>query len=109
MNTVPVWIVGESRSGKTTHLIEQLQHFRDRLTPSSQLTSSTALIFAANSQNRMKLADRIWEIIAGNIAFYSTTTLGFFQDEVILFWPLLVQGKINIMVGCVTHAPYERL
>ncbi|MGB3404313.1 MAG: recombinase family protein [Microcoleaceae cyanobacterium] len=92
MNTVPIWIIGESRSGKTTHLIEQLQRFDKHLTPSSQILPQTALIFAANSQNRMKLADRIWETTAGNIAFHSTTPLGFFQDEVILFWPLLVES-----------------
>jgi hypothetical protein len=92
MNAIPVWIIGESRSGKTTYLIEQLQRDRHRLTSSSPLTSSTALIFAANSQNRMKLADQIWEITAGKIAFHSTTPLGFFQDEVILFWPLLVES-----------------
>jgi hypothetical protein len=90
--TVPTWIVGESRSGKTTHLIEQLQRFSHRLPPQSQAIAPTALIFAANSQNRIKLADQIWEVTEGNIAFHSTTPLGFFQDEVILFWPLLVES-----------------
>ena len=92
MVTIPVWIIGESRSGKTTHLIEQLQRFHKHITPSSQAIASTALIFAANSQNRIKLADQIWENTAGKIGFHSTTPLGFFQDEVILFWPLLVQS-----------------
>jgi hypothetical protein len=84
---VPIWIVGETRSCKTTYLIEQLQRFsdtadatlRERLPPQSQAIAPTALIFAANSQNRIKLADQIWEITAGKIAFHSTTPLGFFS------------------------------
>ncbi|MGB3534449.1 MAG: recombinase family protein [Microcoleaceae cyanobacterium] len=92
MVTIPIWIIGESRSGKTTYLIEQLQRFNDELTPSSQFTSPTVLIFAANSQNRIKLADQIWQTTAEKLAFRSTTPLGFFEDEVILFWPLLVES-----------------
>ena len=58
---------------------------------SRPLTGTTTLIFAANSDNRMVLAERLTAIPQGQYSFYSTTPLGFFQDEVILFWPLLVE------------------
>ena len=97
MVTVPLWIVGKSRSGKTTRLIEQLIRWQSQIPPQSSedsllLTQPTALIFAANSQNRIALADQIWQTTDTNLSFDSTTPLGFFQDEVILFWPLLIQS-----------------
>ncbi len=97
MVTVPLWIIGKSRSGKTTRLIEQLIRWQHQTPPQSSqdsllFTQPTALIFAANSQNRIALADQIWQTTDTNLSFHSTTPLGFFQDEVILFWPLLVQS-----------------
>ena len=53
------------------------------------------LVFAATGDNRMDLADRIAEATQGRDRFDSTTPLGFFQDEVVLFWPLLVQ-QLNL-------------
>jgi hypothetical protein len=48
-------------------------------------------VFAATGDNRIELADRIVTITRGRSPFDSTTPLGFFQDEVVLFYPLLVQ------------------
>lgn len=64
---------------------------RGKVAPSRPLTGTTTLIFAANSDNRMVLAERLIATPQGQYSFYSTTPLGFFQDEVILFWPLLVE------------------
>ncbi len=103
-----LWITGGSRSGKTTRLIElfcewtpllgtlpnpnqpQGKKKRQRqLNP--QPVATTTLIFAANGDNRIALVERLTATPQGQYSFYSTTPLGFFQDEVILFWPLLVE------------------
>jgi hypothetical protein len=49
------------------------------------------LVFAANGDNRIDLADRLADATQGQYRFVSSTPLGFFQNEVILFWPLLMQ------------------
>ena len=112
-----VWIVGPSRSGKTARLVDQFctwvqtdkrpyQFYtrnRVRNVKSSELRSSlpqrlnleqtepAVLVFAANDDNRRELADRIVAATQGKYPVRSKTPLGFFQDEVILFWPLLIQ------------------
>ena len=50
------------------------------------------LVLAANGDNRLDLADRIAEATSGQHSFHSTTPLGFFEDEVVLFWPLLIRS-----------------
>lgn len=103
-----VWIIGPSRSGKTTRLVTQfctwVESVRDRQqqlytqhkgvrTPQRLLQQSepAVLVFAANDDNRRELADLIVESTQGKYPIHSKTPLGFFQDEVILFWPLLIQ------------------
>jgi len=49
------------------------------------------LVFAANDDNRRNLAERLTMAIQGRYPIFSKTPLGFFQDEVILFWPLLIE------------------
>ncbi|ERT08074.1 hypothetical protein M595_1930 [Lyngbya aestuarii BL J] len=109
MGALSVWITGKTRSGKTTRLIEQfgnwsLDHQSDLISTVPPISKSkaalqqrqpqrvTALILAANSDNRLILLDRIWETRPELSAFHSTTPLGLLQDEVTLFWPLLVQS-----------------
>jgi hypothetical protein len=53
------------------------------------------LVFAANDDNRRELADRIVAATEGKYPVRAKTPLGFFQDEVILFWPLLIQ-RLNL-------------
>jgi len=113
-----VWIVGPSRSGKTTRLVEQfctwvqreldvrdsfytrrqMQKVQGSLERSSlpqrlnlEQTEPAVLVLAANDDNRRELADRIVAATQGKYPVRSKTPLGFFQDEVILFWPLLIQ------------------
>ena len=57
--------------------------------------SPTVLVFAANDDNRRDLADRLAAAIKGRSPVLSKTPLGFFQDEVMLFWPLLIQ-RLNL-------------
>ena len=109
-----IWIVGSSRSGKTTRLINQFNvwmqnknHVLEKLyTQGSQHSNSVRinnylhihqtlpgfLVLAANNENRRRLSDKIIAATQGKYPVRSQTPLGFFQDEVILFWPLIVKS-----------------
>ncbi|MCV3213726.1 recombinase family protein, partial [Plectonema radiosum NIES-515] len=109
-----LWIVGASRSGKTARLVKQFcnwvqtenpnqelfytkkpepqKNFRRQQHPSLQQTEPAVLVFAANDDNRRQLADRIVTSTQGKYPVRAKTILGFFQDEIILFWPLLIQS-----------------
>jgi hypothetical protein len=56
-----------------------------------QQSEPAVLVLAANDDNRRELADSIVAATAGKYPIRAKTPLGFFQDEVILFWPLLIQ------------------
>lgn len=87
-----VWITGPTRSGKTTQLVETFCQWSAEASPSSQIYPlPPILVFAATGDNRIELADRMAAASQGRYAFDSATPLGFFQDEVLLFWPLLVE------------------
>lgn len=109
-----IWIAGSSRSGKTTRLVEHFCSWmqsgdvlrrgassRRRLQSiesgwlSLRQTPSGVLAFAANGDNRIELADQIAVASRGKYPVQTTTPLGFFQDQVILFWPLLIQ-RLNL-------------
>lgn len=51
----------------------------------------SVLALSAISDNRTDLLDRLTVAAQGSQPVYATTPLGFFQDEVTLFYPLLVQ------------------
>ncbi|TBR61819.1 hypothetical protein B4U84_13930 [Westiellopsis prolifica IICB1] len=109
-----VWIVGMSRSRKTARLVEHFARWmqdeihdqesfytkKPRLKNSDRplerlyphRTEASVLILAANDDNRRELADEIVIATTGKYPVRCKTPLGFFQDEVILFWPLLVQS-----------------
>ncbi|HEY9620452.1 MAG TPA: recombinase family protein, partial [Crinalium sp.] len=92
MSTDFIWISGPTRSGKTGRLVEQVCIWNGQPDPLPLHPSvATALVFAANGDNRIELADRIANASRGRSQFDSTTPPGFFQDEVILFYPLLVE------------------
>ncbi|MBW4488654.1 MAG: recombinase family protein [Trichocoleus desertorum ATA4-8-CV12] len=118
-----VWIVGPTRSGKTTDLVNQFKAWvqagldpnGDRQTEPTlkaghpvserlqqlmversqrarmQETASAILVFAATGDNRLELVDRLTSATQGECPIQSATPIGFFQDEVLLFWPLLVE------------------
>ena len=94
----PVWILGATRSGKTQLLIEQFcqwakQHPQSLFPTSTDRSSapSTALILAANSDNRATLSNRLILAIEDNYPIKVKTPLGLVTDEVILFWPILLE------------------
>ncbi|MBW4576658.1 MAG: recombinase family protein [Aphanothece sp. CMT-3BRIN-NPC111] len=101
-----IWITGPTRSGKTTRLVAQFcqwvqgkRRIKARASASLQGSQSRSipeiLVFAANDDNRRDLADRLAAASAGRYPVVSKTPLGFFQDEVMLFWPLLIQ-QLNL-------------
>ncbi|MGF1512986.1 MAG: recombinase family protein [Elainellaceae cyanobacterium] len=115
------WVLGTTRSGKTARLIEQFHRWSDRLgrlpdpqdLPSPDWRGRGLLVFAATGDTRITLVDRIVGATAApdaapddasgtasdvtkadsvsQASFDSTTPLGFFYDEVVLFWPLIIQ------------------
>ncbi|MGH8002910.1 MAG: recombinase family protein, partial [Brasilonema sp.] len=113
MNSDSLWITGPSRSGKTTRLIKQFCHWVLSETSSKESyytkiqeqknseniprclylhqTEAGILVLAANNENRQYLADKIVTATEGKYPDRCKTPLGFIQDEVILFWPLLIQ------------------
>lgn len=78
------WISGPTRSGKTAALIE----FAASVGAGQ---NQPLLIFAANGDNRIALANRLRDELSDRVATFTTTPAGFIQDEVILFWPLIIQ------------------
>ncbi|MBC1258921.1 recombinase family protein, partial [Trichormus variabilis V5] len=50
-------------------------------------TEPGVLVLAANDDNRRELGDIIVTSTLGKYPVRAKTPLGFFQDEVILFWP----------------------
>ncbi|MEH1821063.1 MAG: recombinase family protein [Nostoc sp.] len=109
-----VWIVGTSRSGKTARLVEQFCNWvksKNQYTESFytkktrgkkgayvpeflylKQTEPGVLVLAANDDNRRELGDIIVTSTLGKYPVRAKTPLGFFQDEVILFWPLLINS-----------------
>ncbi|MGB3297693.1 MAG: hypothetical protein WBA76_05435 [Phormidesmis sp.] len=79
------WISGPTRSGKTKQLI-------DFAAKTGAEPRQPLLAFAANGDNRMVLASQMTDELGDRVATFTTTPAGFIQDEVILFWPLLVQA-----------------
>ncbi|MBN4005302.1 recombinase family protein [Nostoc sp. LPT] len=109
-----VWIVGSSRSGKTARLVEQFCNWVKSENPYTESfytkksgrkktghipefldikqTELGVLVLAANDDNRRELGDIIVTSTLGKYPVRAKTPLGFFQDEVILFWPLLINS-----------------
>ncbi|NEP09141.1 MAG: recombinase family protein [Symploca sp. SIO2C1] len=104
MSLDSIWITGSTRTGKTTRLVTQFRQWVegglgksdrvDRL-PQDHQQAPAILVFAANDDNRRDLADQLTIAIQGRYPVLAKTPLGFFQDEVRLFWPLLIQ-ELNL-------------
>ncbi|MGF1459102.1 MAG: hypothetical protein ACFBSG_08745 [Leptolyngbyaceae cyanobacterium] len=87
------WIEGGTRCGKTTRLLGYLAE--QATAPAPGLAAAVFLLFAANGDNRLGLADRLVDSLPATTPVTTTTPSGFIQNEVTLFWPLLVQ-KIGL-------------
>lgn len=86
-----LWIIGSTRSGKTTHLSNQFRDWVKQQLPNLPTLTPAILVFAANNDNRRNLADQLATSVQGSYPVISKTPLGFIADEVMLFWPLLFE------------------
>lgn len=90
------WITGPARSGKTAELVAQFQQWMAAV-PASAPADGTLdqgpalLVFAATGDNRLSLVERLTVATGGGYPLRTTTPLAFFEAEVTLFWPLLVE------------------
>ncbi|HEY9738233.1 MAG TPA: hypothetical protein V6D06_18200, partial [Trichocoleus sp.] len=85
------WLSGQTRSGKTAWLIDQLLSLAADL--GGEPTRGRALlVFAANGDNRIRLAERITVATEARYPVVTTTPAGFIESEITLFWPLLAQS-----------------
>jgi hypothetical protein len=88
----PLWLDGFTGSGKTAWLIEQLATWAKDFLALDLNSGTSVLVFAANGDNRIRLANRIATVTQGQFPVVTTTPNGFIQAEVELFWPLLVKN-----------------
>ncbi len=92
MHSTSFWFTGVSRSGKTTQLVNQFcEWVRPTLSRGRTQSTIEVLVLAAIGDNRLQLVEQLTEATQGKCPFRSTTPLGFFEDEVTLFWSLLIQ------------------
>ena len=97
MIILSLWISGTSRTGKTSRLVNEFsnwvrkQLFKPKIKAPSQNLASTALVFAANNQNRRELSDRLISAVDGTYPVVCKTPVGFITDEVMLFFPLIFE------------------
>ena len=107
-----LWVFGSSRSGKSTRLSREfmswigLENQQSKQNDFSIVESDNTkipprllnqsqpgiLLLSANNDNRRKLLDMMTVLVNDIYPIKIKTPLGFFQDEVILFWPLLIQS-----------------
>lgn len=89
---LPIWISGNTRSGKTRRLVEEFLGWCNGQTlPRIKRQSLPVLMLAANDDKRRELIDQAIAASQGRYPIQCKTPLGFLQDEVMLFWPLLAQ------------------
>ncbi len=101
MNSKSLWIEGTTRSGKTTRLVQEFcQWVKEKHNFPQGMSlpdfvpknlASSLLVLSANGDNRREFADQLALSVQGSYAIICKTPLGFFRDEVILFWPLLFE------------------
>ncbi|ELR97298.1 hypothetical protein [Gloeocapsa sp. PCC 73106] len=94
-----LWISGPSRSGKTTRLVAEFQHWvqtklgydRSKKSERHRSPGPGVLVFASNNDHRYNLADKLSNAVPESYPVICKSPLGFISDEVILFWPLLLE------------------
>jgi hypothetical protein len=92
-----MWVSGGTRSGKTTWLVQQFGAWIDTRAELSkpQHQRQQILVLAGNDDSRRELGDRLTVVSGGKYPITAKTPLGFIQDEVLLFYPL-IQQQLNL-------------
>ncbi|WP_417040399.1 recombinase family protein [Cylindrospermopsis raciborskii] len=107
-----IWVVGASRSGKTTRLARyfadwveskpEIWTFYTKNSNSNQCENRIqtlnplwreprVLVLTSNHDGRVYLSNKIATLNKSKYIVETKTTSGFIQDEVMLFWPLIVE------------------
>ncbi|WP_310424754.1 recombinase family protein [Chamaesiphon sp. VAR_48_metabat_135_sub] len=88
-----IWIEGGTRSGKTDALVTQFcQWLEARVVLGKQSgRDAKILVLAGNDDSKRDFGDRLSAKTQGKYPISAKTTIGFIQDEVLLFYPLLIQ------------------
>ena len=92
-----LWITGLAKSGKTETLVAQLEQWTGEQADVAQSAPQESvrgyLVFAVNAENRRALLQRLGPALSSRqgSSLRSTTPLGFFESEVMLFWPLILE------------------
>jgi hypothetical protein len=96
-STAGIWIQGSTRSGKTTRLVQWFEQWaaQSGLAPDARSAPPGVLVLSAVSGNRSALQDHLTLVSQAKSPFRHTTPLGFLEDEVKLFWALLVE-QLNL-------------
>jgi hypothetical protein len=95
---ISTWINGTTRSGKTTRLVEGYCQWvetprKPRISGGgSVLSSPPVLVLAANDDSKRELNEQLTIATQGKYPLIIKSPLGFFQEEVLLFFPLLIQS-----------------
>lgn len=101
-NKQSIWIEGPTQTGKTTRLTKLFslwvnQQFKKQNSEQEKLKPVTpsTLILAGNDDNKKVLNDQLSQSVKGSYPVVCKTPLGFFSDEVILFFPL-ISAQLNL-------------
>ncbi|MEI6064853.1 MAG: hypothetical protein WCQ26_09695 [Pseudanabaena sp. ELA748] len=89
-----LWIEGGSRSGKTERIISRFCDWAETdfaYQSNPQAASQKVLVLTVDAQQRRELSDRLMLETHGRYPVTAVTPLSFFQNEVRLFWTLLVK------------------
>jgi hypothetical protein len=92
-----IWVEGGTRSGKTEMLVAQFcQYLAAEVVLDKQShQKGKILVLAGNDESKRRLGDKLTIAIQGKYPITAKTTIGFIQDEVLLFYPLSIQ-KLNL-------------
>ncbi|AFY93799.1 hypothetical protein [Chamaesiphon minutus] len=88
-----IWIEGGTRSGKTEALVSQFcQWLEERIVLGKHSNQERKiLVLAGNDDSKRDFGQRLAAKTQGKYPISAKTTIGFIQDEVLLFYPLLIQ------------------
>ncbi|MFN4195071.1 MAG: recombinase family protein [Thermosynechococcus sp.] len=88
------WISGGSRSGKTYALVGAFAQWVKGEQETSVIPKERSLLFLTDTvEGRQAIQREIETQLGHGYVPYIATPIGFMQDEVELFWPLLVEAK----------------
>jgi hypothetical protein len=93
MSGKAIWIEGGTRSGKTNGLVAQFcQWLEEAVVLDKHLhLNAKILVLAGNDDSKRDFGDQLIARTQGKYPISAKTLIGFMQEEVLLFYPLLTQ------------------